>query len=97
MGRTKQPGTSSAAAAETGKEKEKQGEEREGRKGKQRSGREQRKEKEAEIEEQEVEELAVPPAASGEKFFKVFFPVQSTERLVSFLFLVALGLVSLIQ
>jgi hypothetical protein len=81
MGRTKKQqrgSTSAAAPAETGNEKEKRAETgRDGGRLERLRAREHRKEA-------ALEEGGAAAPAAGEQFFKVFFPEQSGDRLVTF-------------
>jgi hypothetical protein len=80
MGRTKkQRGNTSAAAPATGNEKEKQAAEK-GRDG----GRLERLRAREHRKEAAREEGGAAAPAAGEQFFKVFFPEQSGDRLVTF-------------
>jgi hypothetical protein len=90
-GRKKQQGSRGAAATpekESGKGKEKAAKgkepakEKQKQKGKQKEAREDGKET-AKAKQQQQEEAAAAKSA-GQQFFKIFFPNQSGERLVSF-------------
>lgn len=98
MGRKKQEGGSSAAAAatESGKEEEmeKQATDKggDGRKGKQKGRGERKQDREKETGREKGD-----ATAAGHRFFKVFFPEQSGERLVSFFFSVSYLILSMVD